>query len=195
MKKTMVALSLCASALAFSPAIHAQEFKPYAGAGIGAFGLEYKDATVSQKNTVFGGYGKLGADFNPYLGVELRIGTTGSGSNTYATAPTSRKLSNDYYFSYLAKLQYPATPDFNLYALVGGTTAKFKLTTPTASSSATKTGVSYGAGFDYRVDDQVSAGLEWVQYWTNVKLGTGGAFGTNAKAKIWGATATVAYHF
>ena len=43
------------------------------------------------------------------------------------------------------------------------------------------------------VQDQWSAGLEWMQYWTNVKLGT--TFGTNAKAKMWGAVASVAYHF
>ncbi len=47
---------------------HAQDFdlRPYVGAGIGAFGLELKN--ISQKNTVFGGFGKLGADVGDYLG-------------------------------------------------------------------------------------------------------------------------------
>lgn len=193
MKKTIVTLAVGMGVLAFSSVGQAQEFKPYAGAGIGAFGLEYKDSTVSQKNTVFGGFGKMGVDVNPYLGAELRIGTTGSGTKSYTGATTSRKISDSYFLSYLAKFQFPASEDFNIYALVGGTTAKFKLTTNTTSASATKTGVSYGAGFDYNLQNQWSAGLEWMQYWTNVKLPT--TFGTGAKAKIWGAVASATYHF
>ena len=129
MKKTITTLAVCLGVLAFSPVTQAQEFKPYAGAGIGAFGLEYKDSTVSQKNTVFGGFGKLGVDVNPYLGAELRVGTTGSGSKSYTGTTTTRKLSDSYFFSYLAKFQFPVDTGFNLYALVGGTTAKFKLST------------------------------------------------------------------
>ena len=193
---TMAALSLAVLPVA---GVYAQDFdgdndvrmdtdndfdiRPYAGVGIGAFGLELKSPTVNQKNTVFGGFGKVGADIGDYLGAELRFGSTSSGTTG------NTKLSDSYFISYLAKVQYPVTLDFRPYALIGGTTSKFKVTTAGVETSNTKTGFSYGFGADYYLQDQLSIGGEWMQYWTNVNIGT------NAEAKIWGATATVAYHF
>ncbi len=165
------------------------DIRPYVGAGLGAFGLEFKNNATSQKNTVLGGYVKLGADIGDYLGAELRFGATGSGSKTYA-APTGKvKQQASNFISYLAKVQFPATPDLKLYALLGGTTAKFKR----GGQGKSKTGFSYGFGGEYFLQDTLSVGAEWVQYWTNVKLGT--AFGVNNKAKLWGISLTGAYHF
>jgi len=163
------------------------DIHPYAGGGIGIFGLELKSTTVNQKNTVFGGFGKVGVDIGDYLGAEVRFGSTSSGSTG------NIKLNDSYFISYLAKFQFPVTTDFRPYAMVGGTTAKFKMTNAGVESSKSKTGVSYGFGADYYLQDKLSIGGEWMQYWTNVKLGS--AFGTNSKAKIWGAVATMTYHF
>jgi len=157
------------------------------GVGIGGFGLELKNDTSSQKNTVFGGYGKAGIDIGDYLGADLRFGSTSSGT------AGNTKLSESYFISYMAKLQYQGASDFNIYTLLGGTTAKFKRTVAGVESSKSKTGFSYGFGAEYYLQDNLSLGGEWMQYWTNVKLGT--AFGTNAKAKMWGATGTLTYHF
>jgi len=165
---------------------NAFDIRPYLGAGAGAFGLELKN-TTSQKNTVFGGYGKAGVDIGDYLGAEVRFGSTSAGTTG------NTKLSNSYFISYLAKIQYSGASDFTLYTLLGGTTAKFKRTVSGTESSESKTGFSYGFGAEYYLQDSLSIGGEWMQYWTNVKLGT--AFGTNAKAKIWGATGTLTYHF
>ena len=164
------------------------DFRPYAGIAAGAFGLELKDSTgYSQKSTVFGGYAKLGADIGDNLGAELRIGSSSSGTKG------TTKLSDSYFISYLAKLQMPLAPDFKAYALLGGTTAKFKKTKAGVENSQSKTGFSYGFGGDFNLDDQLAVGAEWVQYWTNVKLGT--ALGPNNKAKLWGITGSIAYHF
>jgi len=184
-----------------SATVQAQDFKPYAGVGVGAFGLEMKDSSVNfnQKNTVLGGYAKFGVDINDYFGAELRVGTTAKGDTTYAVGGVSAGSpagtigqKADYFFSYLAKLQYPVSPDFRAYAMLGATTAKHKTTfTPAlgTGSSPTKTGFSYGVGGDFRVNDQLSVGAEWMQYWTNVTVGT------NQTAKIWGAVGTVTMHF
>jgi len=167
------------------------DVKPYVGVGIGAFGLEIKDTGVNIKNTVFGGYGKVGANIGDYLGVELRIGSTASGSKVSPIDPTViPKVKADYFLSYLGKLQFPVTPDFKIYALLGGTTAKLKLTNNIGfNANPTKTGFTYGFGAEYYLQDKLSVGGEWMQYWTNVTVGT------NLEAKVWGATATVAYHF
>jgi len=191
MKRLLIAM---AAMIVMSNVAQAQDIKFYAGTGLGAFGLELKAPGVSQKNTVFGGYAKFGADFNEFVGAELRIGTTANGSTSYPGGVIT--LSGDSIFSYFLKLQYPVAQDFRLYGLIGGTTAKMAvkinaplLGLPVLQDSATQTGFSYGAGGEYFVSDQISIGAEWVQYWTNVNVGT------SLDAKIWSATGTLSYHF
>jgi len=198
MKRLLIAM---AAMVAMSGVAQAQDIKPYAGIGIGAFGVEVKDSSVglNQKNTVFGGYAKFGVDFTDYLAVELRVGATGTGTKTYPAgtfgipATFDVKLSSDYFISYLAKLQYPVAQDFRVYALVGGTTAKAKMGVSVVglnfTQSKSKTGFTYGFGGEYNLNDQLSIGGEWVQYWTNVKMDN------TTKAKLWGAVGTLAYHF
>ncbi len=178
----------------------AQDFEPYVGFGLGAFGVELKESPAfNQKNTVFGGYGKLGVDINDYVAAELRIGATGTGTTTYPPAtfgkgiPVDIKLQSTYFLSYLAKLKLPVNPDLRFYGLLGGTTAKFKTTAAVlgaaASISKTKTGFSYGAGVEWRLDDQLTLGAEWAQYWTDVNL-------TNVdQARIWGAVGSLTTSF
>lgn len=190
------------------------DIRPYAGIGFGAFGLKFKNPLVSQTNRVFGGFGKFGVDIGDYLGAELRVGATSTGNKSYAvgvlgsTIPVDASLSDDYFISYLAKFQYPIVENSSqnplvVYVLVGGTTAKVRrkinISLPTVgplsiNDSTTKTGFSYGFGGEYYVGDTLSIGGEWMQYWTNVNLGRD-YFGTTSTGKMWGAVATLAYHF
>ena len=183
-------------------AVQAQDVKPYAGVGAGFFGLEYKEPGFSQKNTVFGGFVKIGADINQYLAAEVRLGGTTEGTQSYPAGtlggviPFDFSLSGDYIFSYLLKPQFPVTGDFRIYGLLGGTTAKLsrKLNVTVAgvtliNDSATNTGLSYGLGADYLLSNQMSVGVEWVQYWTNVDVGA------QMSAKIWGVVGMLSYHF
>lgn len=180
----------------------AQDIQPYVGVGAGFFGLEYKEPGFSQKNTVFGGFVKVGADINEYVAAEVRLGGTMDGTQAYAAGtmgavtPFELTLAGDFIFSYLLKLQFPVAGDFRVYGLAGGTTAKLsrKLNVPTVgvtliNDSATNTGVSYGLGADYFISDRLSASVEWVQYWTNVDVGA------QMSAKMWSAVGMVSYHF
>lgn len=207
-KQIFTAAALMLAGMGSANVAHASDMdvRPYLGVGMGAFGLEYKDTAISQKRTVFGGFVKGGADIGDYFGLELRLGTTSSGNKSYAagtlgTAAGTFETTASYFASYLAKLQVPASDELKPYVLLGGTTAKFKATNSAtaASASKAKTGFTYGAGIDYRLSDTFSANVEWMQYWTNVKLGTGytpaPAGATNSKARIWGAVAAVDYHF
>jgi opacity protein-like surface antigen len=172
-------------------------FHPYMGLGLGAYNLQLKinSVPVSQNNTAFGGYLQLGSDFNDYLGAELRIGTTNKESSTHATGSLSQQ--EDYMFSYLLKLQYPTTPDLRIYALLGGTTAKDKVSGTAVSAavasaaSGTKTAFSFGAGVDYRIADQLRAGVEWVRYANDITVDST----TGTKLTIDGYTATLKYLF
>lgn len=201
MKRTLVAAAMMMVA---SAGAQAQDIKTYAGLGIGAFGLEYKDSVISQRKTTFGGYGKYGVELNDYVALELRVGATSFGKKSYpagtlgASAGTF-KTSADYFISYLARFQTPVADDFNVYALAGGTTAKFNVSNSATALSATKvkSGFSYGFGGDYVLGNQFSVGAEWVQYWTNVKLGSTFAPspGTSSQVKLWGAVGTLNYAF
>lgn len=170
-KQICSAVALLVLSMAPLAAAHADnmDVRPYMGVGMGAFGLEYKDTGIAQKKTGFGGFVKGGADIGDYFGLELRVGTTTSGSKSYAAgtlgaAAGTFKTKADYFFSYLAKLQVPASDDLKPYILVGGTTAKFKATNTATSTSASKakTGVSYGVGVDYGLGNQFSVNVEWM---------------------------------
>jgi len=199
MKRLLIAM---AAMLAMSGVAQAQGFKPYAGVGFGAFGLEMKDSNMvlNQKNTVIGGYAKFGVDFNDYIALEQRIGTTGTGTKTYPAGSFGNsigfdvKISSDYFISYLVKLKLPVSQNFRIYTLVGGTTAKVKADLSVLGLTGnlggkTKTGFTYGVGGEMDLGDHLSIGAEWVQYWTNVKMDN------TTKAKLWGAVGTLAYHF
>lgn len=186
------------------PAVQAEDFKPYAGIGMGVFGLEYSEPGLSQRNSVFGGFGKFGVDINDYVGVELRLGMTGKGKKTYpaamvngATQATELAQQFSSFFSYLGKLQYPVAENTKVYGLIGGTTARYKHTYTPANAvigsgqSASKTSLSFGFGGERFINDQVSIGAEWMQYWTSTTLNAA----TGAKAKLWGASGTLNYYY
>jgi len=181
--------------LALPSVASAADMKPYAGAGIGAFGLEFQENAGKVNKTVLGSYAKLGSDIGDYLGAELRIGSTASGSKVSPVNPAvTVKMSAEYFLSYLGKAQLPVTPNFKAYALLGASTVNFKVTNNVGfNQSQTKTGLTYGAGANYDIQDTLSVGGEWVQYLTNAKMSN--QFGTNAKMKMWGAVVTMAYHF
>jgi len=179
------------------------DMRPYMGVGLGAFGVEYKDSRVSQTDTGFGGFIKGGADFGDYFGLEMRVGTASNGSKSYAAGTLGAsagtlKGSTDYFVSYLGKVQMPVSNELRPYALLGGTTAVFKTANSVSgwSEKVAKSGISYGVGLDYNLGNQLSANVEWVQYWSDVKLGsTTAGPGTSPKARIWGLVAGLDYRF
>jgi len=196
-----------------TPASKAQDFKPYIGLGTGVFAVQLKindpllgaAGIASQRNPTAGGFIKAGVDVNPYFGGEVRFGLTGDPSTDWGselpvgdgfvtTVPSKVSTKITDFFSYFGKIQYPVDDSFKVYALVGATTAKFNTTLSTVgvniTGDATKTGFSYGGGFEYKVADTVSVGVEWVEYWTNVTLETTSK-GTVTEGSFRGVSATV----
>ncbi len=193
MKKIIAAVALCFGIGIAAASAQAQDISYYTGIGLGTLNTEYKDAAIDQTNTTFGGYVNFGADFNEYFAAELRLGM--SGKNKKSIGGVSRTFSSPFFVSYLAKGKYPVTSEIDLYALVGGTTARIKGTSAGLTQTETKTGLTLGAGADYRLNEHVSLGAEWTQYMFPVKVTAGSVFGTSAKARMWGITANTTYHF
>lgn len=184
--------------LTCATAAQAQDASYYAGVGLGAISVDYKANGIDQKKASAGAFAYLGTDVNDYVAFEARIGATGKDKKTYAGGNTLA-FSSPTFFSLLGKFKYPATSNFDLFMLAGLTTARIKGTQTSVAGSVsqtqTKSGASFGVGFDYLSDDNFSIGAEWVQYLFPVKLGAGTVFAPDSKARMWGITGKVAYHF
>jgi len=156
-------------------------FAPYIGGGLGSFNL----STGSDSDTVFGGYGVIGADLHRYLGIEARFGSASDGA-----AKGFSRLSMDWFVSYLAKFQLPATEYLRFYAVVGGTTMRSSLTRTSGVEVAdTKTDFTAGGGLDYRVLDNLLIAGEWTQY-VNKFDGL-----TQRGLDVWGASGLIKLEF
>ncbi len=193
MKKMIVTAIAALAITGAASSAKAQDISYYTGIGLGTINTEYKATGVDQTKTTLGGFVKFGADFNEYFAAELRLGM--SGKNKKTIGGTERTFSSPFFVSYLAKGKYPVTSDIDVFMLAGATTARIKGTSAGASQSVTKTGLSLGAGMDYKLDSNVSLGAEWTQYMFPVKVAAGSVFGTDAKARMWGATINTTYHF
>ncbi|PCI43454.1 MAG: hypothetical protein COB41_06945 [Proteobacteria bacterium] len=183
--KTFLKIAATSILIAFASVnAQAQDIKPYVGLGLGTFTTDFGSGFKS--NSTFGGFLKGGLDFNPYIGAELRVGGIKSSTVKDAAGASSKAT----FISYLAKPQFPISDQATVYGLIGATTAKITVvSTGNPTTSKTKTQISFGAGFEYKVQDAVSVGVEYVQY-SNKTDST-----ANFKAKITGISVTANYHF
>jgi len=160
--------------------------QPYVGAGVGVYDLNFKGSGINQSNNVAGGFVKMGVDFNDFLGAELRVGATDIKGGTLSQPVRQRAR---YLFSYLAKLQLPFTQQFRVYGLIGGTTGNLNANAGgTQLAGKVATGVSFGGGFDYQVDNFTRVGLEYMRYWNKVGVNKAGSPSATANVDSFVAT-------
>jgi len=193
MKKIIATAAIALASAGVASNANAQDISYYTGMGVGILSTEHKAAGVDQTKKTFGGFVKFGADFNEYFAAELRLGM--SGKNKKTTAAGTSTYSSPVLFSYLAKAKYPVASNLDIFMLAGATTARIKGQMNTATQTQTKTGLSIGAGFDYKLDNNLSIGADWTQYMFPVSMKAGTVFAADSKARMWGLTTNVAYHF
>jgi opacity protein-like surface antigen len=142
--------------------VQAQEFHPYIGMGVSSFTM---DSGIAGSSTAGGGFVNFGID-SKIVGAELRMGRTGDASVNYKGVNISYGL--DTFFSLLGKLNFSPTDPLRLYAIVGYTTAYSRASATVAGQKITASGTassgSYGAGLDYRIQDHLLIGGEWMAY-------------------------------
>lgn len=113
---------------------------------------------------------RLGYDFMDYLGAELR-GTFGISEEDVGNDKLSQVG------AYL-KPNYDLTDDLNLYGLIGASKVDF------ASGADSETGLSYGAGLDYGITDNISVFTDVVNYLKK-----------SDSPSVWGLTVGAGYQF
>ena len=186
--------------------VYAMEMTPYVGLSTGFYHLKYSQngaaGTLGMSGTTFGAEVKGGIQFGSYVGLELKVGKTGRISQNFPPGvignawPLNLKVGTDVYISYLLKPQYEVKDRLKLYALLGGTGARFQ----TSSSSGNylqhatwKTGFSYGLGVEYMFRMNGSICLEFIQHWSAIQLGA--ALNTTSQASMRAMTISVNKYF
>lgn len=152
MKKGLVLIAgMLMAGMSMVPAAHAQQ--PYAGVGIAALDLD----TGADRKLTSGFFLRLGDDFSPYLGGELRLGTTDRASNGSRI---------NWFVSAFAKPKIDVSQDVTLYALLGVTEMRADYTSQTTNRalSSTKANFSYGLGIEYWAANQLTVNADWVRY-------------------------------
>ena len=98
------------------------------------------------EDITYGVVGKIGYDFNEYVGAEAR----GVRTNwEYEGAKIKHA-------AVLLKLQYPVSEDINLYGLVG-----YGKTTTTHKKRVDETGLAYGAGVEYALGEDMNIFVDY----------------------------------
>ena len=124
----------------------------YVGIGLVAAGLSRdcpcKD-TSRLKDMTYGAVGRVGWDFNQYVGIEAR----------YLKASMEDDFSQTTHYGLYLKPQYHITKQSNIYGLLGyGRTTVDYNNHNGRSSTLSKNGLSYGAGLEYDFGAETSKG-------------------------------------
>ena len=125
-----------------APKVEKSDSPWYMGAGLSTGRVS--DAHC--EDITYGVVGKVGYDFNEYVGVEAR----GVRTNwEYEGAKIKHA-------AVLLKPQYPVSEDINLYGLVG-----YGKTTTTHKKRVDETGLAYGAGVEYALGEDMNIFVDY----------------------------------
>jgi len=132
-------------------------FGPYFGASAG--GAFYNEDGIPQLTPTIVMF-RIGQQFNPYLAIEGRIGTTISGGRSQGDHVDLNALYGGY-----IKGMLPVTPWFSPYAIAGVGGAQVHRNYPDFNSN--DAGLSFGFGTEFHLGGGASVNLEWVRLINN----------------------------
>jgi opacity protein-like surface antigen len=175
MKKLLACMTLAVVAAAGSAAALAQprygyggyngggafDYGPYFGASIGE--LMYNEDGLGQMSPTIALF-HVGQQFNPYLGIEGRIGTNVSGGSADGFHINSQLI----YAGYL-RGTVPLNPWFSAYGLLGLGGAQWHRNYDQHNSN--DTAVSFGVGAQFNVGGNAALDLEWARLTSGNNVG------------------------
>jgi len=97
---------------------------------------------TEKKNTSYGVMGRVGFDFNPYLGVEAR----------FFKASMDKNFAETTHYGLYLKPQYHVSDKMNVYGLIGYGNTEIDFSCP-SMSDYDDAGLSVGVGFEYDMSD------------------------------------------
>ena len=106
--------------------------------------------------------GRLGAKFNPYIGVEGEA-SFGVRKDDYDVAGVPVSLKHKYDAAAYAVGAFPVTPNFELFGRVGYGTSEVEAKAANVSATADGESWNYGAGANYFFDGQNGVRGDWTR--------------------------------
>jgi len=175
-KKALVCMSLAVALAAGSTSALAQprygygyggaagaDFGPYLGVSVGQ--LLYSEEGLAQMRPTIALF-HLGQQFNPYLGVETRVGTNVSGGSAYGYHVNAQVI----YAGYI-RGTIPINPLFSAYGILGLGGTQWHRNYPERNSN--NVAVSFGVGAQFNVGGNAALTLEWARLNNGDNLGYG----------------------
>ena len=176
MKKSLVCMTLAILAAAGSTAAMAQprygygyggaagaDYGPYVGVSAGQ--LMYNEDGLPQMSPTIALF-HLGQQFNPYLGIEGRIGTNVSGGRADGYHVDAQVI----YAGYI-RGTYPLNPWFSAYGLLGLGGVQWHRNYDQSNSN--DVAVSFGVGGQFNLGGNAALTLEWARLTNGNNVGYG----------------------
>lgn len=162
---TVLALTATPAAWAYDSAINA---------GIGLYTFKYQDQTQGVSGHPIGWHLGYVGRFTENLGIDVRLGGAGKTSDAGLTVQPGLFL------SVLFRPSIPVSETVDLYGLLGFTSlAVGRTQANNAQEIIARVGGSIGLGADYRINQHMAAGVEWVSYQHNVDFGPNTKYSRN----------------
>lgn len=166
MKKTVLVSSVFALAAASAPAL-AQDSSQGAYIGANYVFATYEEDDVSGEADLGALVAKVGSKITPYFAAELR-GGFGVDDDSARVGDIKAELELDYLVGGYGVLGLPNSTPVYPYVVVGFTKGKLTASASTPygsfSGSASETDVSFGAGANFSVHENVQVNAEYMQY-------------------------------
>ena len=155
--------------------------RPYIGGGTGIVTYSHDDSSTY---TMLGLHGKIGAHITDYFASELRYGISSEDSQTFKTEdPLNAGMFQDtetdvyikHYGSAYLVSSYPVTDTLRPYALLGYSKADLRarpvIEGRVVDIDESRSGFSYGIGFEHKLNEYTSVGAEYVSVIQSEELG------------------------
>ena len=172
MKKNILALCLSSALLVPTVAFAAGDSGTELGAdkgfyvGGGYSRISVKSQGVSDEAGLGAVFLRGGYQLNPNLSFEARI-ATGVADDKIDIDGVKTKVELDHMYGAYIKVGAPTLNRLYPYMLVGWTDTKLKASVPGDSSTDTKGSPSYGLGVDVYINHNISANLEYAEFYNN----------------------------
>ena len=163
--------------------------------GVGAYALDYQDQMQGAKETTIGWRLGYVGRFNENLGFDVRAG------GAQETSLTGVTVEPGLFLSVLFRPSIPVSQAVDLYGLIGFTSLAVARTPANQSEEIiARVGSSFGVGANFRINEHMSTGIEWVSYQHNVDYGPDADLSnwpgvTRAEISLSSLTASFKYQF
>jgi opacity protein-like surface antigen len=147
-------------------------FGPYLGVSAGE--LMYNEQGLAQMSPTIAEF-HIGQQFNPYLGIEGRLGTSVNGGRAYGYHVDAQVI----YAGYI-RGTLPLDPLFSIYGILGLGGAQWHRNYPDNNSN--DVAVSFGVGAQFNVAGNTALTLEWAR----LNNGDNAGFGYTADQLTFG---------